>query len=82
MDPGASRRGNQSAPGRGVKKSMPRGGSAAGLGRGRGTAKSQSKKDVPSSQNGIGKRALGDIQILHTDTLLKEVSNNSLMLLN
>ncbi|XP_031400721.1 protein EMSY-LIKE 3 isoform X2 [Punica granatum] len=72
-DPGASRRGNRPGPGRGVKKSMPRGGSAAGLGRGRGTTKSQSKKDIPSSQNGIGKKSLGDIQILHTDTLVKEV---------
>lgn len=53
---------------------MPHGGNAAGLGRGRGTAKSQSKRDVPSSQNGIGKKALGDIQILHTDILVKEVS--------
>ncbi|KAK4789558.1 hypothetical protein SAY86_016862 [Trapa natans] len=71
-DPGASRRVNRPGAGRGVK-SAPCGGSAAGLGRGRGIPKSQSKKDVPLSQNGIGKKALGDIQILHTDTLLKEV---------
>ena len=25
------------------------------------------------AQNGIGKKALGDIEILHTDTLIKEV---------
>lgn len=60
---------------------MPHNGSSAGLGRGRGGTKNQSKKDVPSSQNGIGRKAVGDIQILHTDTLLKEVSYN-LMLLN
>ncbi|KAK4740795.1 hypothetical protein SAY87_024383 [Trapa incisa] len=67
-DPGASRRGN-----RPVKKSMPPGSNAAGLGRGRWASKSQVKKDIPSSQNGIGKKSLGDIQILHTDTLMKEV---------
>ncbi|KAK4791653.1 hypothetical protein SAY86_032066 [Trapa natans] len=72
-DPGVSRRGIRPGAGRGVKKLAPRGGSAAGLGRGRGIPKSQSKKDILSAQNGIGKKARGDIQILHTDTLLKEV---------
>lgn len=52
---------------------MPRGGAISGAGRGRGTLKSQSKKDFPPAQNGIGKKALGDIEILHTDTLIKEV---------
>jgi hypothetical protein len=27
----------------------------------------------PKTQNGIGKKALGEIEILHTETLLKEV---------
>ncbi|KAK4758146.1 hypothetical protein SAY87_019447 [Trapa incisa] len=68
-DPGASsRRGN-----RPVKKPMSYVSNAEGLARGRGTSKSQAKKGVPSSQNGIGKKAQGDIQILHTDTLVKEV---------
>lgn len=49
---------------------MARGGptSIAG-GRGRGNLKTQQ----PKAQNGIGKKALGDIEILHTDTLIKEV---------
>ena len=45
---------------------MPRGGPT---GRGRGNMKIQPHK----AQNGIGKKALGDIEILHTDTLIKEV---------
>ncbi|KAA8525102.1 hypothetical protein F0562_007034 [Nyssa sinensis] len=72
-DPGMSRRGGRSGPGRGFKKSMARGGAIAGAGRGRGITKGQPKKDFPPSQNGIGKKALGDIEILHTDTLIKEV---------
>ncbi|KAF5937182.1 hypothetical protein HYC85_024688 [Camellia sinensis] len=69
--PGVSSRGGPSGPGRGFKKSMARGGAVAGAGRGRGIAKGQSKKVFPPSQNGIGKK--GDIEILHTDTLVKEV---------
>ncbi|EOX96769.1 Emsy N Terminus/ plant Tudor-like domains-containing protein isoform 5, partial [Theobroma cacao] len=38
-----------------------------------GFAKGPSRKDFLPSQNGIGKKALDDIQILHTDTLIKEV---------
>lgn len=52
---------------------MARGGAVIGAGRGRGTPKGQSKKDFPLSQNGIGKKAVGDIEIVHTDTLIKEV---------
>ncbi|KAA8521228.1 hypothetical protein F0562_011935 [Nyssa sinensis] len=74
-DPGFSRRGGRSGPGRGFKKSMSRGGAIAGAGRGRGITKGQPKKDFPPLQNGIGKKALGDIEILHTDTLIKEVEN-------
>lgn len=72
-DPGVSRRGGRPGPGRGTKKPMTRGGGVAGVGRGRGTTKGQTKKDVPLSQNGVGKKALGDIELLHTDTLIKEV---------
>ena len=52
---------------------MARGGAVIGAGRGRGTPKGQSKKDFPLSQNGIGKKAVGDIEIVHTETLIKEV---------
>lgn len=52
---------------------MTRGGAVPGAGRGRGTTKGQSKKDFPLQQNGIGKKGMGDIEILHTDTLIKEV---------
>lgn len=48
-----------------------------GAGRGRGAAKGQSRKDFLSSQNGLGKKVHDDIQILHTDTLIKEVIENS-----
>lgn len=58
--------------GRGVNRSVGRD-NVPGAGRGRGGTKGQSKKDLLPSQNGIGKKALDDIQILHTDTLVKEV---------
>ncbi|XP_057508970.1 protein EMSY-LIKE 3-like isoform X2 [Actinidia eriantha] len=72
-DIGVPHKGGRSGPGRGFKKSMARGGAVAAAGRGRGTRKGQSKKDFPPSKNGIGKKALVDIEILHTDTLIKEV---------
>ncbi|GMY16137.1 protein EMSY-LIKE 3 [Fagus crenata] len=72
-DPGVSRKGGRPGPGRGAKKPMARGGAVTGAGRGRGTPKGQSKKDFQLSQNGIGKKAVGDIEIVHTDTLIKEV---------
>ncbi|XP_058214461.1 protein EMSY-LIKE 3-like isoform X5 [Rhododendron vialii] len=59
---------------RGFQKSMARGGAVGGGGRGKGTTKSQSKKDLYPLRNGIGRKAaLGDIEILHTDILIKEV---------
>ena len=49
---------------------MARGGPAGqASGRGRGSMKIQQHK----AQNGVGKKALGDIEILRTDTLIKEV---------
>ncbi|XP_050223004.1 protein EMSY-LIKE 3 isoform X2 [Mercurialis annua] len=72
-DPGIPHRGGRPGPGRGNKKVMARGGGFNGAGRGRGNTKGQSRKDIPLAQNGIGKRVLGDIEILHTDTLIKEV---------
>ncbi|XP_010536023.1 PREDICTED: protein EMSY-LIKE 3 [Tarenaya hassleriana] len=67
-EPGIPRKGGRPGQGRGVKKTMPRSGPLTNAGRGRGTMKTQ-----PKAQNGIGKKALGDIEILHTDTLIKEV---------
>ncbi|GMH20598.1 hypothetical protein Nepgr_022439 [Nepenthes gracilis] len=46
---------------------------APGKGRGRGAPKGHAKKNFPPSQNGIGKKASDVIQILRTDTLIKEV---------
>ncbi|MQL69652.1 hypothetical protein Taro_001926 [Colocasia esculenta] len=60
-------------PGRGVKKTGGRGGAVAGAGRGRGALKNQSKKDFPPSQNGIGRKGSDDIEILDTESLIKEV---------
>ncbi|GAB4856095.1 Protein EMSY-LIKE 3 [Ancistrocladus abbreviatus] len=74
-DPGIFHKGGRSGSGRGFKKSTTRGGavSVAAAGRGRGSSKGQPKKDLFLSQNGIGKKASGDIELLHTDTLIKEV---------
>eukprot|EP00252_Welwitschia_mirabilis_P012641 TRINITY_DN2792_c0_g1_i1.p1 TRINITY_DN2792_c0_g1~~TRINITY_DN2792_c0_g1_i1.p1 ORF type:complete len:496 (-),score=141.49 TRINITY_DN2792_c0_g1_i1:551-2038(-) len=69
--PAGSGRGNRGAGGRGAKK-LGRGGYVAS-GRGRGVIKSQSRKDLIPSQNGTGKKLPGDIELLHTETLLKEV---------
>ncbi|KAK4253656.1 hypothetical protein QN277_010303 [Acacia crassicarpa] len=71
-DPGINHRGGYSGPTHGMNRPGGRD-SVPGAGRGRGTAKGQSKKDFLPSQNGIGKRAPDDIQIRHTDTLIKEV---------
>ncbi|CAL1409467.1 unnamed protein product [Linum trigynum] len=70
-------KGDRPGHGRGNKKPMMRGGSAAaaaaaGPGRGRGNTKGP-KREFPLPQNGTGKKALGDIEILHTETLIKEV---------
>jgi hypothetical protein len=61
------------APGHGVKKSTGRGGPMLGAGRGRGPQKNSFKKDYPPSQNGVGKKSSDYIEILHTETLIKEV---------
>ncbi|KAL8159461.1 hypothetical protein V2J09_000998 [Rumex salicifolius] len=71
-DPGVSQRGSHGGAGRGgMKKVPPR--AAPGPGRGRGALKGQTKNDSFLSQNGIGRKASGDIELLHTDTLIKEV---------
>ncbi|KAF3539964.1 hypothetical protein F2Q69_00018732 [Brassica cretica] len=69
-DAGVSRKGGHPGQGRGSTKALSRGGPAGqASGRGRGSMKIQQHK----AQNGVGKKALGDIEILHTDTLIKEV---------
>lgn len=55
-------------------KKPGRGGPMPGPGRGRGFQKNMSKKDFPPPQNGVGKRSSDDIDILHTESLIKEVS--------
>ncbi|XP_068490232.1 protein EMSY-LIKE 3 isoform X3 [Phaseolus vulgaris] len=77
-DPEISRKGGQPGPRRGLKKSVSRGGvtgggGVTGAGRGRGMTKVQPKKDSISSQNGSKKKPTDDIQILHTDKVIKEV---------
>ncbi|XP_042065055.1 protein EMSY-LIKE 3-like [Salvia splendens] len=71
-DPGISHHGGYGGPGHGPNRHLGRD-SAPGAGRGRTMVKGQSKKDFQPSQNGIGKKGPGDIQLLHTDTLIKEV---------
>ncbi|KAK9289687.1 hypothetical protein L1049_008309 [Liquidambar formosana] len=72
-DPGISRRGGRGGQGRGVKKFLNHDGVVPSAGRGRGSAKGQSRKEFLPSQNGIVKKVSDDIEILHTDTLIKEV---------
>ncbi|KAL6894914.1 hypothetical protein ACP4OV_007534 [Aristida adscensionis] len=71
-DPGITHQG-RGAPNHGGKKSSSRGGSMSGAGRGRGPQKNAFRKDVPLSQNGVGKKSSDYIEILHTETLIKEV---------
>lgn len=71
-DPGISQRGGYGGPGHGLNRPGARDG-GPGTGRGRGMVKGKSRKDFLPSQNGIGKKGLEDIQLLHTDTLIQEV---------
>ncbi|CAI9103204.1 OLC1v1001652C3 [Oldenlandia corymbosa var. corymbosa] len=71
-DPGLSHHGSHAGQGHGLTRPGVREG-VPGAGRGRGMSKSHSRKDFPPSQNGIGKKGSDDIQLLHTDTLIKEV---------
>ncbi|XVF44538.1 hypothetical protein PTKIN_Ptkin02bG0132200 [Pterospermum kingtungense] len=52
---------------------MARDAGVAGAGKGRGSLKCRAKKDFPSTQNGVGKKVWGNIEILNIDTLIKEV---------
>ncbi|XP_050210517.1 protein EMSY-LIKE 4 isoform X2 [Mercurialis annua] len=69
---GVSHREGYGGTGHGMNRSVGRD-SVPGVGRGRGAIKGQSRKDLLPSQNGVGKKRPDDIQILHTDTLIKEV---------
>ncbi|XAR54313.1 hypothetical protein NMG60_11029381 [Bertholletia excelsa] len=66
-DPGISRQPGYGGPGHMMGRSGGPGG------RGRGVTKGQSRKDFPPAQNGIGKKRSDEIQILNTETLIKEV---------
>lgn len=72
-DPGISRRSGQGGPGFGVKRPAGQGGAIPSVGRGRGSLKNQSSKDLAPSTNGLGRKRSDDIEILHTETLIKEV---------
>ncbi|XP_042438635.1 protein EMSY-LIKE 3-like [Zingiber officinale] len=75
-NPGISHRpGLGVAPGvpeRGAKKPSGRSRAIPGAGRGRGIMKNQAKKPIQPPQDGIGKNT-GDIEILDTKILIKEV---------
>jgi len=68
---------SRGAPTSGVRKPTGRGGPMPGSGRGRGLQKNMSKKDFPP-QNGVGKRSSDDIDILNTESLIKEVGLSEL----
>ncbi|CAM8970340.1 unnamed protein product [Rhodiola kirilowii] len=74
-EPGASRKGGRSGSGRGAKNPMTRGGGVSGAGRGRGKANWRLREISCQTpvQNGIVKKAPADIELLHTETLIKEV---------
>lgn len=72
-DPSIVLQSGQVASRHGVKRTTARGGGIPGAGRGRGSLKNQKKKDFLLSQNSIGKKSTGNIEILQTDTLIKEV---------
>ncbi|OMO55173.1 hypothetical protein COLO4_36159 [Corchorus olitorius] len=70
-DPGISYRGGHGS--HGSKKSFSRGAPAPGPGRGRGSAKGQVRKEYMPSQNGSVRKLSDDIELLNTETLVKEV---------
>ncbi|KAL9233626.1 hypothetical protein vseg_008597 [Gypsophila vaccaria] len=72
-DPGISHRSARTGQGRGSKKPLVRGGAVSGAGRGRGTFKGPTTKDLYPPQSVIERKGSADIELLHTDTLIKEV---------
>jgi hypothetical protein len=76
IDPMAYLR-SRASPGNGSRKPTSHSGPMPGPGRGRGFQKNASKKDFPSPQNGVAKSS-DDIDILHTESLIKEVIVDSI----
>ncbi|XP_014514021.1 protein EMSY-LIKE 1 isoform X2 [Vigna radiata var. radiata] len=72
-DPGIIHRGGHSGHGRGIKRFFGHGGDSLGAGRGRGHPRLHTRQEFHPPQNGIGKRVLDDIELLNTDSLVKEV---------
>ncbi|KAJ6813384.1 protein EMSY-LIKE 3-like isoform X2 [Iris pallida] len=72
-DPGIYERIGRAGPDDGIKKPIDHNGAATGIGRGRGSLKTHSKADLLPSTNGLGKKRIEDIEILHTETLVNEV---------
>lgn len=72
-EPGILHRGGDRGQARGVRKPLSHSGVISGVGRGRGSIKGQSKKELLPSQNGIGRKVSDDLELLNTDTLVKEV---------
>jgi hypothetical protein len=66
-------RGGHSGQARGVRKPLSQTGVISGVGRGRGSIRGQSKKELLPSQNGIGRKVSDDLELLNTDSLVKEV---------
>lgn len=63
----------QGAPGRRAKMTTGNAGVVPGVGRGREFLKNQKKKDFSLTQNGISEKITGGIEILRTETIIKEV---------
>ncbi|WJX11272.1 hypothetical protein P8452_01905 [Trifolium repens] len=72
-DPGILYRGGHSGQGRGAKKFFGHGGDTLGAGRGRGHPRFHSRKELAVPQNGIGNNVSDEIELLNTDSLVKEV---------
>jgi len=72
-EPGILHRGGHGGQGRGAKKFFGHGGDTLGAGRGRGHPRFHSRKELMPPQNGIGNRVPDEIELLNTDSLVKEV---------
>lgn len=46
------------------------------IGRGKGAMTDQNEKEFPLSENGAVKKASDEIELLHTDTLIKEACSD------
>ncbi|XP_059462737.1 protein EMSY-LIKE 1-like isoform X2 [Corylus avellana] len=72
-EPGIMHRGGHGGQARGVRKPLSHTGIISSVGRGRGSTKSHSKKELLPTQNGIGRKVSDDLELLNTDSLVKEV---------